>query len=98
VLRVGSGALETEQAERFLAAGVRSFSLLGVPARSVVRSGDPLEEIQREAGLAKDDLLVVGAPLAGRRGRIALAGIVENIVKKAGDRAVLITRSHQTLT
>ena len=69
VLKAGAGELETEHAQRFLAAGVRTLSLLGVPARSAVRVGDPLEEIQHEADEERSDLLVVGPPRRGAGGK-----------------------------
>jgi sulfate transport system ATP-binding protein len=81
------------QAERFLTAGVRTLDLLGVPARTLVRSGPVREQIIAEMTSGGYDLLVLGAPLARPDGRRALAGVVGQILSAAADRPVLIVRS-----
>ena len=84
---------ERERAERFLEAGVRTMSLLGVAAETVVRSGAVRDEIIAEMRAGGYDLLVLGAPLTWRDGRGALAGVVGQILSGATDRPVLIVRS-----
>jgi len=78
--------------ERFLSSGVRTLELLGVPARTAIRSGPVREEITNEISSGGYDLLVMGAPLAGRDGRIPLNGIVGQILNVI-NRPVLIVRS-----
>jgi sulfate/thiosulfate transport system ATP-binding protein len=79
--------------ERFLAAGVRTLELLGVPAQPVVRVGTVREEILAEMTVGGHDLLVLGAPLMHSDGRGALAGVVGQILSNSADRPVLIVRS-----
>ena len=63
--------------ENFLEGGVRSLSLLGVPAKTTIRTGSVSEEINAELVQGGYDLLVLGLPLtrterqdlAGRGGR-----------------------------
>jgi sulfate transport system ATP-binding protein len=81
------------RAERFLAAGVRTLAVLGVPARMTIRVGSVREEIMAELTSGAYDLLVLGAPLARHDGRGVLAGVVGQILSSATDRPVLIVRS-----
>jgi hypothetical protein len=60
------------QAGRFLAAGVRTLALFGVRAHASVRMGPPLAEIVAEMAQPPHDLLILGAPLADRFGRVSL--------------------------
>jgi nucleotide-binding universal stress UspA family protein len=78
--------------ERFLAGGVRTLELMGVPARTIIRSGPVREAITQEITLGGYDLLVVGAPLAQRDGRISLNGVVGQMLNVI-HRPVLIVRS-----
>jgi sulfate transport system ATP-binding protein len=80
------------RAERFLAGGVRTLQLLGVPARAAIRSGPVRDEITREVTAGGYDLLVLGAPLPARDGKISLAGVVGQILNVM-NRPVLIVRS-----
>jgi sulfate transport system ATP-binding protein len=80
--------------ERFLEGGVRSLSLLGVPANTVIRSGPVSEEIHKEIHENRYDLLVLGAPLPQTGGRIALNGVVGQTLSELTDCPVLIVRSH----
>jgi sulfate transport system ATP-binding protein len=82
-----------ERAERFLAGGVRTMALLGVPAQVKVRTGHVRNEIIDEMNAGSYDLLVLGAPLARPDGRGVLAGVVGQILSDATDRPVLIVRS-----
>jgi sulfate transport system ATP-binding protein len=87
------GPERRQNAERFLAAGVRTLDLLGVPARTIVRSGPVREQIVAEMTARCYDLLVLGAPLARGDGRRVLAGVVGQILGAAADQPVLIVRS-----
>jgi nucleotide-binding universal stress UspA family protein len=80
------------QAERFLAGGVRTLELLGVPARTTIRTGSVRDEITSEIASGGYDLLVLGAPLAQRDGRIPLSGVVGQMLNVI-NRPVLIVRS-----
>jgi hypothetical protein len=82
------GALR-EAADRFLAASVRSLAGLGVAATCGVRHGAVREQIRAELAEGDHGLLVLGAPLAGPRGRRGLAGIAADLLEEA-DRPVLI--------
>ena len=84
-----------EQADRFLAAGVRTMGLLGVTAHPVVRHGSAREEILKEMREGGHGMLVVGAPLADRRGKVSLTGLVESLLSDLRDRPVLVVRSHE---
>lgn len=54
---------ERSRVERFLEAGIRTFSLLGVAATSLVRSGELREVIRTEMQRGGYGMLVLGAPL-----------------------------------
>lgn len=78
--------------ERFMAGGARTLELLGVPAKTAVRAGLVREEITNEITSGGYDLLVMGAPLAERDGKISLNGIVGQVLGVI-NRPVLIVRS-----
>ena len=82
------------QAERFLGAGVRTLSLLGVPAKSSLRFGTVHEEILSELRAGEHGLLVMGAPPMGRRGRVSLLGVIGSLLDDVSDRSILIVRPH----
>ncbi len=82
------------QAERFLAAGARTLSLLGVAAKSNIRYGPVRQEIQSEMREGEHGLLVLGAPLLGRRGRVSLNGVIGSVLEGVTDHPVLIVRPH----
>ncbi|MCL4299250.1 MAG: ATP-binding cassette domain-containing protein [Anaerolineae bacterium] len=84
--------LARSRAERFLAGGVRTLELLGVPARTTIRTGLVRDEITTEVATGGYDLLVLGAPLPQRDGRVPLNGIVSQILNVI-NRPVLIVRS-----
>lgn len=82
-----------KRTENFLEGGVQSLSILGVPARTTIRSGSPAEEIAQEVSQGGYDLLVMGLPLARASGKISLSGIAEQILNTVTDRAILVVRS-----
>ncbi len=90
----GDQALWQERAERFLAGSINTLELLGVPAQSRLRVGPVVAQVQAEWSSDSYDLLVVGSPLPDREGRIALDGIVGQLIKIAQDRPILIVRSN----
>lgn len=81
------------RAERFLDGGVQTLSLLGVPARRLVRTGPAAAEMLDEMRTGGYDILVVGAPLADERGKISLNGVVSQTLSAISDRTALIVRS-----
>lgn len=80
--------------ERFLEGGVQSLSLLGVPAKTAIRTGAVAEEITQELKQGGYDLLVLGVPLTRSSGKVSLSGAVEQILDSVKDRAILVVRSH----
>jgi sulfate transport system ATP-binding protein len=94
VLPDKNDAYAIRQAERFLAAGARTLSLLGVVGESRIRYGPVRQEIQSEMRDGEHGLLVLGAPLLGRRGRVSLEGVIGSLIDEVNDRPVLIVRPH----
>ena len=82
--------------ERFVAGGVKSLEMFGVPTESEIRIGTPQNEIVEEIERGQFDLLVMGAPLPQRNGRFAISGLMEDIMHNTGNCSVLIVRSHHT--
>src|SRR6266571_2604088 len=87
---------QLRQAQRFLDAGLRTMAFLGVNARSAVRTGETLEQILAEVEAGNHEMLVLGAPLAERHGRVRVEGLVRDLLGRTGDRPVVLARSHQT--
>jgi sulfate/thiosulfate transport system ATP-binding protein len=80
--------------ERFLEGGVQSLSLLGVPAKTTIRTGSVAEEILQEVKEGGYDLLVLGVPLTKASGKVSLSGAIGQILNSVTDRAILVVRSH----
>lgn len=82
-----------EQASRFLAGAARTLGLLGVPERTLLRRGQPEEEIRDEIRDGGYDMLVVGAPL-GERGRpVNLGEVVGGLLEEFRHLPFLIVRA-----
>ena len=77
-----------------MAGGVKSLEMFGVPTQSEVRIGNPQNEIVEEIRKEAFDLVVLGAPLPQKDGRIVINGLIEGVMKNAGNCSVLIVRSH----
>jgi sulfate transport system ATP-binding protein len=88
--QAGDGA--EHHAQRFLSAGKKTLSVLGVPAESALRHGAPQEQIAAEVAKGKHDLVVVGSPLAGDDGRVSLDGFVGRLLEDIRDRPFMIVR------
>ena len=86
-------SVEERQAERFMAASARTLARLGVAATTTVRTGNVLAEVQAERARASNDLLVLGAPLPDRRGRVSLAGLAASLLDEAAAGPVLVVRT-----
>jgi nucleotide-binding universal stress UspA family protein len=82
-----------DRTTRFLEGGVKSLSLLGVPARTVIRTGSVANEILAEVRDGGYDLVVLGIPLIGSSGKVSLSGVVGQTLEMVNDIAVLIVRS-----
>ena len=85
---------QRQHVERFISGGKYSLERFGVPTESEIRTGNPPAEIIEEMHKGDYDLVVLGAPLPNRDGRVALTKIVENVMKNAGNCSLLIVRSH----
>lgn len=80
--------------ERFVAGGKHSLEMFGVPTQSEIRVGHPQTEIIEELRSGEFNLIILGAPLPDRDGRITLTRVIEGVMKNAGDCSLLIVRSH----
>jgi sulfate transport system ATP-binding protein len=85
---------QTRQVERFMAGGMHSLEMFGVPTQSELRSGSPQTDIVEEIKKGEYDLVVLGAPLPQKDGRIVINRVIENVMKNAGNCSLLIVRSH----
>jgi sulfate transport system ATP-binding protein len=94
VLPAAGDARALLQAERFLAAGARTLSLMGVVAQSRVRYGMVRQELLAEMQEGKHDFMILGAPLLDRRGRVSLAGVIGSLLEAVKEHPVLIVRPH----
>jgi sulfate transport system ATP-binding protein len=94
VLAERSSELAVSQGERFLAAGARTLSVLGVQGKTVIRRGRVQEEILTEARDGKHDLIVLGVPLVPPGGKLSLGGFAGELLKELRDLPVLFVRSH----
>jgi sulfate transport system ATP-binding protein len=85
-------------AERFLAGSARTLNRIGVPVSTRVRYGGVREEVVAQIAEGGHDLLVLGAPLPGRDGRIALGGFVGRLLPEVAQLPVLIVRSPEAVS
>jgi sulfate transport system ATP-binding protein len=87
---------QRHRVDRFVAGGVKSLEMFGVPTESEIKIGNPQDEIVEEIKRGGFDLVVMGVPLPQRDGRLAISGLMEGIMKNAGNCSVLIVRSHHS--
>ncbi|HSK87612.1 MAG TPA: ATP-binding cassette domain-containing protein [Anaerolineales bacterium] len=80
--------------ERFMAGGKHSLERFGVPTEIEIRIGHPQTQIVEEMRKGKFDLVVLGAPLPNRGGRVSITSVVEGVMKNADNCSLLIVRSH----
>ena len=85
---------QSRQVARFMQGGVHSLEMFGVPIESELKIGNAQTEISREIKNGEFDLVVLGAPLPQKDRRIAIHGVIEDVMKNAGNCSVLIVRSH----
>jgi len=69
-----------------------------VPVDTRIRKGGVREEILAQIAEGKHDLLVLGAPLPGRDGRIGLGGFVGKLLPETSRLPVLIVRSPEAVS
>jgi nucleotide-binding universal stress UspA family protein len=77
-----------------MAGGVHSLEMFGVPTHSELRVGNPQTEIVEEIKKGEFDLVVLGAPLPQKDGRVVINRVIESVMKNAGNCSLLIVRSH----
>jgi sulfate transport system ATP-binding protein len=94
---VHSPEYQRQHVERFVAGGKQSLEMFGVPTESEIRMGNPPMEIIEEMRKGEFDLVILGAPLPNRDGRVAFSRVVENVMKNAGNCSLLIVRSHYSI-
>jgi nucleotide-binding universal stress UspA family protein len=91
---VYSTEYQRQHVERFLEGGKHSLERFGVPTESEIKIGHPQTEIIEHMRTGEFDLVVLGAPLPNRDGRVSLTKVVEGVMKNAGNCSLLIVRSH----
>lgn len=91
---VYSTEYQRQHVERFLEGGKHSLERFGVPTESEIKTGHPQTEIIEQMRTGEFDLVVLGAPLPNRDGRVSLTRVVEGVMKNAGNCSLLIVRSH----
>ncbi len=89
--------LNRDRTERFLSSGVRSLDVLGVPARTIIRTGAVSAEINTELATGNYVFLILGSPLADHDGRITLTGVVGQLLNKVADLPILIVRASRPI-
>jgi nucleotide-binding universal stress UspA family protein len=77
-----------QEMERLTASGLRDLAHIeaqfhGVPVESVVRFGEPVEEILLEAEAFDADLIVLTAPRRGGLRAMLAPGVAERVARKA---------------
>jgi sulfate transport system ATP-binding protein len=92
------GSQAAAQAERFLAGSARTLRRIGVPVTTRIRHGAVREEILAQLAEGGHDLLVLGAPLPGRDGRIELGGFVGRLLPAVSHLPVLVVRSPEAVS
>ncbi|HEX9943107.1 MAG TPA: ATP-binding cassette domain-containing protein [Thermoanaerobaculia bacterium] len=94
----GAGPQDEAQAERFLAGSARTLRRIGVPVATRIRHGAVREQIVAQLNEGGHDLLVLGAPLPGRDGRIDLGKFVGRLLPEVAHLPVLIVRSPEAVS
>lgn len=82
-----------KRVERFLIDGARTLEAMGVTVRTVVGAGPVVDAIRRQMDAGGHDLLVLGAPLADRSGRVAMSSRMRQVLEAAPRHPILIVRS-----
>jgi sulfate transport system ATP-binding protein len=93
VLAAGADDAEEAAARRFLDAGVRTLSPLGVRGEAVVERGDLESTLAARMGDGHD-LLVLGAPLPDESGRLRFRRAARALLDGPGDYPILLVRGY----
>lgn len=91
---VYSTEYQRQHVERFLEGGKHSLERFGVPTESEIKIGNPQAAIIEEMRKGEFDLVILGAPIPNRDGRVSLTKFVEGVMKNADNCSFLIVRSH----
>jgi sulfate transport system ATP-binding protein len=91
---VHSTDYQRQHVERFIAGGKHSLERFGVPTESEIRLGQPQTEIADEIRKGEFDLVVLGAPLPNRDGKVAMTKVVDGVMKSTDKCSILMVRSH----
>jgi sulfate transport system ATP-binding protein len=91
---VYSTEYQRQHVERFLEGGKHSLERFGVPTESEIKIGNPQAAIVEEMRKGEFDLVILGAPIPNRDGRVSLTKFVEGVMKNANNCSFLIVRSH----
>ena len=91
---VYSTEYQRQHVERFLEGGKHSLERFGVPTESEIKIGNPQTAIIEEMRKGEFDLVILGAPIPNRDGRVSLTKFVEGVMKNADNCSFLIVRSH----
>jgi len=89
-------AHECAQGERFLAAGARTISAVGLAGQTALRRGRTREQILREVTDGAYEMVVLGAPAPDRSGRVRFGSLMGGLLSDLGEVPVLIVRSQET--
>jgi K+-sensing histidine kinase KdpD len=81
------------QAERFVAAGVKTLASAGIKATTALRHGDPTECIEEEAASGVYGLIVVGSPPLRADTSAPIEGLVGRLLSSPIAPSVLVVRS-----
>ena len=91
---VYSAEYQRQHIERFVEGGKHSLERFGVPTESEIKIGSPQAEIIGEIQKGEFDLVILGAPLPNREGRISITNVIEGVMKHTDKCSILIVRSH----
>ncbi len=70
----------------------KSYKQCGVPVKTVIRSGHPVEEILREAEKSKADLIVIGSHGRSALSAALLGSVTFGVIHKDSKIPVLVVR------
>jgi sulfate transport system ATP-binding protein len=89
----GPDPVTDSQAERFVAAGVKTLASSGIKAHTALRHGDAMERIEEEAATGVYGLIVVGSPPLRSDTSAPIGGVVGKLLASPTVPSVLVVRS-----
>jgi hypothetical protein len=81
------------QAQRFVSAGAKTLTSLGIKASTALKHGDPAARIEDESGGGVYGLLVVGSPPLRSDASAPLGGLVGRLLASQATPSILVVRS-----